>query len=280
MKKSVIFKMICMVLAMSMLTVFPVFAENGEEEPTENMLTAAVDGEEMVFYLSKAKSASDGYESSYISFTEEGEPQYYMYLRIPLGAKAGTYSGKTGLDACYFSLSTKYHPETGKWGDSYKMVHYGSSGTADIGTYTLTIDHDLSWDNEEGCGNFEAEMEGCSQSTEGQAVCVTEGKFHYIREEVHPVVQAWQDGSLDSTTPGWTDPYQNSDAGLSGGTSSSSGSDTGIDDTCRTCGGTGWCKKCLGFGVIINSYDYKLYDCPRCQGSGECAVCYGTGRVR
>lgn len=67
---------------------------------------------------------------------------------------------------------------------------------------------------------------------------------------------------------------------VTGGTSSSSESDTEIDYTCRTCGGTGLCKRCFGFGVIINSYNHKLYDCPRCQGSGGCVVCYGRGIVR
>lgn len=67
--------------------------------------------------------------------------------------------------------------------DGKEMVFYLSTAA---GTYTLTVDHDLSWDNEEGSGSFEAEMEGCSRNTEGNAVCVTDGKFHYIRGEVHP----------------------------------------------------------------------------------------------
>jgi len=47
---------------------------------------------------------------------------------------------------------------------------------------------------------------------------------------------------------------------------------------CSSCGGSGWCKKCAGSGVIINSYNGKLQSCAGCLGSGICAVCAGTGK--
>lgn len=68
-------------------------------------------------------------------------------------------------------------------------------------------------------------------------------------------------------------------SGASASGSASSGTGSSVDHTCRTCVGTGSCKKCYGSGGITNSYSGKLQSCMRCQGSGKCAICAGTGTV-
>ncbi len=249
-------------------------------EMGEKMLKATVDGEEVYFYQEMAQNASDGFELRYVSFTQDGEPQYSMYLRIPLTVKAGSYSnsgaGNDFAEACYFSISTRYNPEGGTWGDSYRMVHYSSSKTEDIGTYSITLDGDIDWNIEEGSGTFEAEMIGFSSATEGKSVSVTNGSFYYTRRDAHSVVQAWQGGGAGQDSEAWTDPY--------------SDIDKREKTTCTVCGGTGKtiCTYCEGAGTLIQrkegidlgsggkSYTVEVkcgcnngfYKCWRCSGKG------------
>ncbi len=253
----------------------PAEADYDDVEMGDNMLQAAVDGEKMTFYLERENTSSDGYELSYISFTPEGEANYKIYLRIPLRTKAGTYSGSSGK-ACYFSLSTRYNEEKGKWGDSYKMVHYGSSSSKDIGTYSFTLDSDIGFEYSEGSGSFEAEMEGSSSSTEGKSVSISDGVFRFAKGDAHELVQAWQDGSLSRETGTWIDPYQ--------------GTDKKEKKLCTKCGGTGKviCSVCDGEGTLVRRKDSVdlgsgstgytetvkcacnngYYDCSRCGGDG------------
>lgn len=253
----------------------PAEADYDDVEMGDNMLQATVDGEKMTFYLERENTSSDGYELSYISFTPEGEANYKIYLRIPLRTKAGSYSGSSGK-ACYFSLSTRYNEEKGTWEDFYKMVHYGSSSSTDIGTYSFTLDSDIGFEYSEGSGSFEAEMEGSSSSTEGKSVSISDGVFRFAKGDAHEIVQAWQDGSLSSEAGTWIDPYR--------------GTDKKEKKLCAKCGGTGKviCSVCDGEGTLVRRKDSVdlgsgstgytetvkcacnngYYDCSRCGGDG------------
>lgn len=252
-------------------------AETEEEEEKEdvlleeNMLIATVDGEEMIFYFSGTTTASDGYELRFISFTEEGEAQNRIYLRIPLNSKAGTYSSASGFaKGCYFSLSTRYQSDTKLWGDSYNMVHYDSSSSKDdIGTYKITLDDEPgSGGPDEVTGSFEAELEGSGSNTKGKTIEITDAEFWYVKDEVHPVVEEWKNGGVVSSVSGWRDPHpspkDNADKPL----------------TCPSCGGTGQCSICGGDGLRVNKRLNKVFDCDVCYRTGKCQGCNGIGTVR
>lgn len=252
----------------------PALVDYDNVEMGDNMLQASVDGTKMTFYLKSTNAAYDGYELSYISFTPEGKARYNIYLRIPLGATAGSYSNSKGK-ACYFSVSTRYNEE-GSWGDSYRMVHYGSS-SKDIGTYSLTLDSDMGFEYSEGSGSFEAEMEGYSSATEGKSMSITDGVFRYKKGETHEVVQDWQSGSLAGNSGGWVDPY--------------AGTDKQEKKICGKCGGNGRviCSYCDGAGTLLQrkegvnlgsgSTGYTVeVDCRACDGGYiKCSRCGGSG---
>lgn len=49
---------------------------------------------------------------------------------------------------------------------------------------------------------------------------------------------------------------------------------------CLTCGGSGDCKKCNGYGTVnvyLGKGDYTDGTCPECRGSGKCRTCGGSG---
>lgn len=251
-------------------------------EMGDNMMQASVDGTEMTFYLERAGSASDGYELSYISFTPEGAPQYQIYLRIPLNAAAGSYTSGTG----YFSISTSYNEENGKWGSSYKAlyngngkegVHGSSSFSGNWGSYRLTLDQDMSWEESEISGTLAATMDGFSSATSGKTISIENGVFKAVKGETHQVVQNWQSGSLVDSSSGWVDPY--------------AGTDKQEKKVCSKCGGNGKviCSYCDGAGTILQrkesidlgsgSTGYTVeVDCAACDnGYIQCSRCGGSG---
>ncbi len=253
----------------------PASTDYDNVEMGDNMLQASVDGTKMTFYLESTNAAYDGYELTYISFTPEGKARYRIYLRIPLRATAGSYSNSKGK-ACYFSVETRYNEEEGLWGDSYRMVHHGSS-VKGIGTYSLTLDSDMGFEYSEGSGSFEAEMEGFSTATKGMGMSVTDGVFRYKKGETHQVVQDWQSGSLAGSSGGWVDPY--------------AGTDKQEKKTCSKCGGNGRiiCSYCDGAGTLLQrkegvnlgsgSTGYTVeVDCRACNGGYiKCSRCGGSG---
>lgn len=247
----------------------------------DNMLQTSVDGTKMTFYLESANSASDGYELRYISFTPDGEARYCIYLRIPLGATAGSYSSGDG----YFSISTSYNEEKDQWGSSYKAIYDGkgekgkhsSTFSGNWGSYSLTLDQDMGWEGKEISGTLSAEMEGFSSSTEGKTVSITDGVFRAVKGETHEVVRDWQSGSLAGSSEGWVDPY--------------AGTDKQEKKVCSKCGGTGKviCSFCDGAGTILQrkegidlgsgSTGYTVeVDCGACDGGyNKCSRCGGSG---
>lgn len=260
----------------------PASADYDNVEMGDNMLQASVDGTKMTFYLESAGSASDGYELSYTSFTPEGEPKYHIYLRIPLGAMAGSYtSGKA-----YFSIDTSYNEEKGQWGSAYKALYDGkgeegkhgsSSFSGNWGSYRLTLDQDMGWEGKEISGTLTAKMEGFSATTKGKTVSVDGGVFRAVKGETHQVVQDWQSGSLAGSSGGWVDPY--------------AGTDKQEKKTCSKCGGSGRviCSYCDGAGTILQrkegidlgsgSTGYTVeVDCAACNnGYIKCSRCGGIG---
>ena len=49
---------------------------------------------------------------------------------------------------------------------------------------------------------------------------------------------------------------------------------------CLTCGGSGDCKKCNGYGTVnvyLGKGDYTDGTCPECRGSRKCRTCGGSG---
>ncbi len=251
-------------------------------EMGDNMLQATVDGTKMTFYLESAGSASDGYELGYTSFTPEGAPRYHIYLRIPLGAAAGSYSSGEG----YFSISTSYNEEKAQWGSSYKALYDGkgeegkhgsSSFTGNWGSYRLTLDQDMGWEEKEISGTLTAVMDGFSSATKGKTISVDDGVFRAVKGETHEIVQDWQAGSLAGSSGGWTDPY--------------AGTDKQEKRSCGKCGGNGRviCSYCNGVGTLLQrkegidlgsgSTGYTVeVDCRACDGGYiQCSRCGGSG---
>lgn len=260
----------------------PAPADYDNVEMGDNMLQATVDGTKMTFYLESAGAASDGYELSYTSFTPEGEPKYHIYLRIPLGVSAGSYTSGKG----YFSINTSYNEEKNQWGSSYKAVYDGkgeegkhgsSSFSGNWGSYSLTLDQDMGWEGKEISGTLMAKMEGFSTATKGKTVSVDNGVFRAVKGETHQVVQDWQSGSLAGSSGGWVDPY--------------AGTDKQEKKTCSKCGGSGRviCSYCDGAGTLLQrkegvnlgsgSTGYTVeVDCRACDGGYyKCSRCGGSG---
>lgn len=248
----------------------------------DNMLQASVDGSKMTFYLESTGSASDGYELKYISFTPEGEPRYCVYLRIPLGAAAGSYSSGEG----YFSIATSYNEEKAQWGSLYKALYDGkgeegkhgsSSFTGNWGSYRLTLDQDMGWEEKEISGTLTAVMDGFSSATTGKTISVDDGVFRAVKGETHKMVQDWQNGSLAGSHGGWTDPY--------------AGTNKQEKKVCGKCGGNGKviCSYCNGAGTLLQrkegidlgsgSTGYTVeVDCRTCDGGYiKCSRCGGSG---
>lgn len=263
-------------------------ADYDDVEMGDNMLQALVDGSQMTFYLESAGSASDGYELNYISFTPEGEPKYYMYLRIPLRASSGSYSSGEG----YFSISTSYNAEEDQWGSSYKALYDGkgeegkhgdNNFTGNWGSYRLTLDQDMGWKEKEISGTLTAEMEGCSSETKGNTINIDDGVFRAVKGETHEVVLNWQSGSFAGSSEGWVDPYAGTET------------DQQEKKICSKCCGSGRliCSYCDGTGTLLQRkeginlgsgskryYTVKV-DCVACSnGYFQCTRCGGSGYER
>lgn len=67
------------------------------------------------------------------------------------------------------------------------------------------------------------------------------------------------------------------------GNGGSSPESPAVDNSCRTCGGTGHCRHCLGVGLSEYEGMYGtsggVDKCPICKGTGKCDVCYGRGKI-
>lgn len=268
----------------------PVPADYDNVEMGDNMFQAFVDGVKMTFYLDRAKAASDGYEMHYISFTPEGAERYYFYFRIPFKMTAGSYSsGKS-----YFSISTSYNKETGKWDNSYKAIYDGnrqsgerkSTYSGNWGSYTLTLDQKTGFEEEKISGTLSAEMEGYSSSTKGMTISVTNGVFRAAKGETHQMVQDWKAGTLAGSSASQRDPVEEPDVW----TDPYGGTEKEEKKVCSKCGGNGRiiCSICNGSGTLLQrkegidlgsgSTGYTVeVDCACDNGYYRCSWCGGSG---
>jgi len=258
---------------------------SGDEADVENILRATIDGTPIIFYLQETSTAKDGYEVSYVSFKDNGEPQYRFYMRLDLSIKAGTHTNESDKYVCYISLSTKYNPETEKWGDTYTAIH---DKKGEKGIYTINLDKDINYDVHTVSGTFSAELRGSeySKNVKGKHISVTNGSFHYNKNEVHPNVQRWLNDSVaannDNVIKDTTVPDFNLD------------SDENQETICPKCNGEGKikCTSCDGKGYLyfeksgINfgsgsggKYTEKV-KCGCDNGYNKCWKCGGTGYIK
>lgn len=110
-------------------------------------------------------------------------------------------------------------------------------------------------------------------------VTVNDSKAHFDTRSVYDRTKERAQGSVNTTTGV---PINN--GSMFDNTGNSSGS---VNNTCRSCGGSGVCRSCGGTRYYVietgsyTGYDTKaVRDCPSCHGSGRCSTCYGSGRIR
>lgn len=280
------------VMAMSLLAGAGVFAANGQEDVSpkeeigDNMAQATINGENIIFYLIDTSSAYDGEEARYMSFSMDGSPQYYMYLRIALNSEAGTVFKNDSGEACYISMSTSYDAYTDTWSDSYCASK--SKHPEENGSYNISIDYSTTYGGDQQRGTFEATLLGSRFSTDavyGKELSVTDGTFCYSKNATHNKIQEWQE--QNRITP------KNADNSIvSDDLNSNEIIDDHAKDVCVRCNGSGRvsCSACDGSGTVtrykssINlgsgSKTYKVKEtCKACHGSKylDCPHCGGSG---
>lgn len=196
-------------------------------------------------------------------------------MRIDKDVPTGTYSdaGEYDRDKLYIAVYTQFNVAKQKFSDYYTFRDSDKSWTvkldnADDGTFKGTLDGTC--------------MVGAYNASPSYTEVTISGSFHFQMQTIHPTMETYRAEHSDynaANEVSYVQSFETPSSGASAGGSASSGTGSSVDHTCRTCGGTGSCKKCYGSGVIINSYNNKLQVCVRCQGSGRCAVCSGTGSV-
>lgn len=245
-------------------------------EDTTNTFVGTINGEEVVGYLEDTDLGYRSgltYESKYLMFDGSGVPRYKVYIEIDKNLETGTYSseGEYDRDKVYVTVYAKWKEESAKWEDYYtfrdsdKAWSFSLTGAdySDNGVFTGSVSGLC--------------MPGPYSGDASDAQLEISGSFNFQMQAVHPTVEAYKAEHPDKARN-----YGSSSTGSSSGSDKSTSSDSGksaVDHTCRTCGGTGSCKKCYGSGSTINPYNGKVRDCVRCRGTGDCAVCYGTGKV-
>lgn len=262
--------------------VFPLGAYAAEDNTTAveddtNTFVGTINGEDVIGYLDKtSKGYSSGitYQATFVTFDENGIPKYEILINVDKNIPLGTYCDTDPTNYGSYKISTSVYTEynetksqfgglywlrdTAKWSMELTKAEYADDGVFE-GTYT------------EGA----AVPSPYTKSPLYTEVGIS-GTFNYQMGKTHPTMETYR---AEHPEYGSSKGSGAPSVGSSGGDTSSSGSSSSIDHTCRTCGGSGSCKKCYGSGWISNMYNGKLNKCPRCYGSGNCSVCYGTGSV-
>jgi len=254
-------------------------AESGAAavEDDTNMFVGKINGEDVIGYLDETYvyylSGKD-YNASFVTFDENGAPKYMVYICINKDVPTGTYSdsGKYDRDKVHLSVYTVFNTTTQKFSGYYTIKDSDKSWTMEL------TDAEYSDD-----GVFKGSIDGtCMPGPYNHSPLYTEvtisGSFHFQMQTIHPTMETYRADHPEYNAANEV-AYVQSFGTSSAGGSASSKTGSSVDHTCRTCGGTGSCKKCYGSGWITNSYSGKLQTCMRCQGSGKCAVCAGTGTV-
>lgn len=217
------------------------------------------------FYLQEAKYSrfDDQYEAGYISFYDNGEPQYKLYFRVDENADGFHSENDDDRKAFYFSISPTYDGSTGTWKNIYKAVKY-SSKKEPVGSFSILWEP-LSDDTFNGY--FYAEM----IDKNGQTAIVDNASFQLILGEQHEKTVGVKRSS--NSLPDQT----------SSSTSSSSDSSSAKKDKeylCPRCSGSGHCPVCHGSGYLYHEFlnISRKKVCPYCA-FGVCTRCSGRGWV-
>lgn len=250
-------------------------------EDDTNMFVGKINGEDVVGYLDETYVYYLGgkdYNASFVTFDENGALKYKVYMRINKDVATGTYSdaGEYDRDKMYISVYTQFNETKQKFSDYYTFRDSDKSWTVKLDNAEYADD-----------GIFNGTLDGtCMAGAYNYSPSYTEitisGSFNFQMQTIHPTMETYRADHPEYSAANevsYVQSFGTPSAGASAGGSTSSGTDSSVDHTCRTCGGTGSCKKCFGSGWITNSYNGKLQSCMRCQGSGRCAVCAGTGTV-
>ncbi len=226
----------------------------------KNIIKAVIDGKEETFYVAVTEENDKNgcYYFLGLSLTDRGAIEKMLSFEVNPKAQTGNV---TKFSAIY------YRPD-------YSLDEQYSKKTKQKAVYTLTANEENGTHLE---GTFEADLK--TGSRYGYAVIPISGSFNLnYGEQVDSVKELYDIAKGRSSA---------SDSTTSGSLSTSGSSDTKttrketVDDTCRTCRGTGHCYVCGGDGLNRTGSDEgKVHKCYTCRGTGTCQVCNGSGVVR
>ncbi len=237
-------------------------SDSGSSASEENIMKATIDGKEETFYVAVTEENENTQSGRYyyflgLSLTDSGA----IEKMLSFGVNPKAQTGKATEFAVIY-----YRPD-------YSLDEQYSKKAKQKAVYTLTVNEENGTHLE---GTFEADLK--TGSRYGYAVIPISGSFNLnYGEQVDSVKELYDIAKGRRTASG---------SAVSGSLSSGS-ADTKttrketVDDTCRTCKGTGRCYICGGDGLNRTGSDEgKVHKCHTCRGTGTCQVCYGSGVVR
>ncbi len=127
------------VIASMILPLNAIAAESGAAavEDDTNMFVGKINGEDVLGYLDTTYGcylSGKDYNASFVTFDENGAPQYKVYMRIDKDVPTGTYSdaGEFDRDKLYIAVYTQFNVAKQKFSDYYTFRDSDKSWTVKL----------------------------------------------------------------------------------------------------------------------------------------------------
>lgn len=260
-----------------------------DNSAVSNMFVGTINGENVVAYLDYTYVSYffDGMghdmDAAFVSFDDEGLPQYKIGIRIDSNMKPGFYNINTKvIDYAYLYLD--YDENDLAFRDYYRIVE----GATDWAVNYDVIDFDSGIVKGSVIATLLPSMYN-RVPYPTQSSAYLEGTFELQLKTIHPMMEEFRAENEDYakefevsyTQAAGSPTFSYSSSNKSDKNTSNSSNNT-RESVCSFCRGTKQCHVCHGNGYTVtgNSHNRSglggvgTHTCTICGGSGRCTHCY------